>query len=185
MPPMNEATNSISNSTLSVGSSIKVGQVLALIADAQRLGVLLKVHDADINAIHVGEHVMVTGLAFPEQKMLGTIVAVASQAQSPTESAADASLFAVRVEIPRITAEEAQKIRVGMSAQVDIVIHPGVQLMLPLNAVHTEHDQSWVEKKNPKTQRIEKARVRTGMTTATEVSIVQGLQEGDQVRVYE
>ncbi len=183
MPPPNENghTNPIS---LVTGNHVSAGQVLWQITKPDQLGVAILVHEVDINRIKIGDSVIVTGSGFMGNELPGRVIEIAPEAQPTAANTNNLSLFKVLI---RITPAEtlAKRIRMGMTAKVDILTQQDRQITLPLKAIKTEDNQQWVEKINPQTKKAEKTKVITGETSLNDVSIVQGIQSGDKVLINE
>lgn len=176
-------SNSSSSEKIINGADVKEGQLLLQIGNLSGLSAKFDVSEIDIDRIHKGMSVIVTGNAFPGVKLKGEIVAVSSQAnQSSGQSGL--STFSVKVKIPHLAEAVAKKIRVGMTAKFEIDIQGESKLMLPVNAVTEKNGASVVtilgadgkEKTVP---------VVTGSTTPTKVVIISGIKAGDKVVVTE
>lgn len=180
----NSGSNSDSSSQKMMnGADVKEGQLLLQIGDLSGLSAKFDVSEIDIDRIHKGMSVIVTGNAFPGAELKGEIVAVSSQAnQSSGQSGL--STFSVKVKIPHLETAVAKKIRVGMTAKFEIDIQGESKLMLPVNAVTEKNGASVVTvlDANGKETTVP---VVTGSTTPTQVVIISGIKAGDKVVVKE
>lgn len=166
---------------VSVGSSVKSGQVIALVGDLKGISVEIDVPEIDIDKIHPGMNATISGVAFGKHHLKGKVVAVNAQA-SNTSSGGLPSFTAV-VEVSSLTAEQQPWIKVGMSAAIELSIDSDNQLLIPIAAVKREKGNSIVNLRSAKGS-IEKRIIITGPAQADSVVIESGLKEGDVV-VYD
>jgi HlyD family secretion protein len=166
---------------INVGSPIKSGQVIALVGDLKGISVEIDVPEVDIDNIRPGMKATVSGVAFGKHQLNGILVAVNAQA-SNTGSGGLPSFSAV-VEVTRLTPEQQQWIKVGMSASIELKVEEERQLLIPIAAVQREQGKSVVRVKNNKGI-IEQRIVTTGAAQADAVVVETGLNEGDVI-IYE
>lgn len=165
------------------GIDVKEGQLLLQIGNLSGLSAKFDVSEIDIDRIHTGIPVIVTGNAFPGVVLKGVIVAVSSQANQ-NSGQSGLSTFSVKTKIPHLDAAIAKKIRVGMTAKFEIDIQGEPKLMLPVNAVTEKNGENVVTIMDADGK--EKAvTVVTGSTTPTQVAIISGIKAGDKVVVPE
>jgi multidrug resistance efflux pump len=160
-----------------------LGQVLILIGDMSGLSIDIVVDEMDIDRVTVGQKVSVTSEAFPEFKLQGQIHKIDSQAISASGGGGGLPVFPVRIEIPHLTQEELRKIRVGMSAKVELVLENPNSFSVPLNAVSEVDGISVV--KVLRNGKVEQVPVVTGETGIDVVEVKNGLAVGDQIVVGE
>ena len=163
---------------IGVGSSIKSGQVIALVGDLKGISVEIDVPEVDIDNIRPGMKATISGVAFGKHQLSGTLVAVNAQA-SNTSSGGLPSFSAV-VEVTKLTSEQQRWIKVGISAAIELKVEGQKQLLIPIAAVKREQGNSVVRVKNDKGV-IEKRIVTTGAAQADAVVIETGLNEGDVI----
>ena len=167
---------------LARGRSVTQGELLLTIGDLDGLSVVGEVDEVDIVQMRAGREARVSGDAFPGLELPGTIVHVSSQASRDDEGAAQPS-FEVVVAIENLTEAHRQRLRLGMSANLEIVVYDKPDaLLVPIDAVEVraggEARLSVVDKKTGAVRRV---RVETGATTLEAVEIVRGLEAGDEV----
>ncbi len=173
--------NSSGDDRLTVGSEVKQGQLILSIGDLSGLSVSFKVGEVDINRLHTGLKVVVSGVSFPKQTLKGVVSSVASQADDSSSSRA-LSEFDVTVKIPTITAAQRKVVHIGMTSKVDIEIENPPSIMIPINAVAEKNGQSMVTVVTKSGAR-KSVPVVTGSTTLNSVTIVSGITEGQKVVV--
>ncbi|MBS0359667.1 MAG: efflux RND transporter periplasmic adaptor subunit [Proteobacteria bacterium] len=181
--PQQQGGDSPSNKKIQVGSVVKLGQVIILIGDMSGLSIDIVVDEIDIDRVKVGQKVFVTSEAFPEFKLQGQIRKIDSQASSASGGGGGLPVFPVSIEIPSLTSEELGKIRVGMSAKVELVLENPNSFSVPLGAVSLVDGQSVV--KLIRNGKVEQVPVVTGETGIDVVEVKNGLAVGDQIVVGE
>lgn len=165
---------------ITVGSSVKPGQVIALIGDLSGISIEIEVPEIDITQIHPGMRAAISGIAFGTFPLQGELVLVNAQASNTSNGL---PFFTAIVEVKSLTKEQQQSIKVGMSAAIELSIEHGNQLLIPIAAIKREKGQSIV--KIQKTSgTIERRTITTGSAQADSVVVETGLKEGDVV-VYE
>lgn len=167
-----------------VGSEVKKGQVLVSIGDMEGISVEFDVNEAEINRIKAGLKAIITSSSIEDMRLEGKIVAVGVQAKR-SGSTAESAIFPVRVEVEKIPPDVLKRIRVGMTAKVEVDIVGEPVLMVPLKAVRSKESKQFVLVSDPKTKKPQERVVQSGRTTLQDVIIKNGLKEGEQVIVYD
>lgn len=166
---------------VTVGSSVKSGQVIALIGDLKGISVEIDVPEIDIDKIHPGMEATISGVAFGKHQLKGKLVAVNAQASNTSNGGLPS--FTAVVEVSSLTPEQQPWIRVGMSAAIELNVDSNNQLLVPIAAVKREKGNSVVRLQLAQGS-IEKRIITTGPAQADSVVIETGLKEGDVV-VYD
>lgn len=178
-----EKSDSSAVSRLSPGDELKAGQLILSIGDLSGLSMKINVSEININLIKPGLPAKITGDAFPNMELPGSVVYVASQANPQSgDGSSGASLFEVVIQIPNLSPAQRKIIHVGMNAQAELDIPGTPQIYLPIRAVFEKDGQKMVSVLDKSNHRHD-VPVITGQTTLTGVAIVQGLSEGDRVVV--
>ncbi|ARB92633.1 hypothetical protein A6J40_10790 [Legionella longbeachae] len=164
---------------VSVGSSVKSGQVIGLIGDLSGISIEIDVPEIDITQVQAGMDATVSGVAFGKYQLHGKLVAVNAQASNNN----GLPFFTAVVEVRKLSAEQQKWIKVGMSASIELNVDNGKQLVIPIASIKREKGQSIVHVKN-ESGSIEKRVITTGAAQSDSVLIEAGLKSGDVV-VYE
>ena len=172
LPIKNDSTE---QKKVSKGDQVKQGDVLAMIGDVSGFMIRINVNEFNINQLHVGQKVRVTGNAFPQYILDGKIASIDRQAQA---SQGGVPIFPIEVVIPQITKAQQEMIHMGMSAKVDILMNMGEVTTIPLSAILEKENVPFVKLK--KDNQVLETRIKTGMTTANAV-VVENLQVGDTI----
>ncbi len=169
---------------LSKGQSVGEGEYLLSIGDVDGLSVTGQVDEVDVIKLRAGQRVGINGDAFPALELAGQIVRVSSQAKGGRGGRARVPSFEVSAAIDRLTDSERRRLRLGMSAQVVVVIRDEpAALLVPLGAVQGEPGQYWLRVRNKENGAVRRVPVEVGATTLNEAEIVRGLKPGDEVIV--
>ena len=165
-----------------VGYEVQKGQVLLALGNLERLSVLTHVGELNVAKLHKGQKVVITSYAFPDLVINGHIDTVSSQAiQSGSDSPPS---FLVKVTTDDLTPAQQAKLRLGMSAdlEVQVFVNPKA-LAVPIAAVHPcakgGHAVTVVDESGA----CKDVGVKTGVTTMDKVEITKGLKPGDKVLV--
>lgn len=163
---------------ITVGSSVKSGQVIGLIGDLRGIGIEIDVPEIDIDKIHPGMSATISGVAFGKHQLNGKLVAVNAQASNTSNGGLPS--FTAVVEVNSLTAEQQPWIKVGMSAAIELNIDSDNQLFIPIAAVSREKGNSVVHVQLAKGS-IETRIITTGPAQADSVVVETGLKEGEVV----
>ncbi|HAU1152101.1 TPA: HlyD family efflux transporter periplasmic adaptor subunit [Legionella pneumophila] len=169
------------NNRVTVGSTIKSGQVIALIGDLEGISVEIDVPEIDIDKIRPGMDATISGVAFGRHQLKGKLVAV--NAQASNTSTGGLPSFTAVVEVKSLTPEQQSWIKVGMSASIELNVESNNQLLIPIAAVKREKGSSVVQVQLAK-GKIQKRMITTGAAQADSVVVESGLKSGDVV-VYD
>lgn len=161
-------------------TSAFAGAQLMTIADTSQIQAELKVDEADIARVAVGQRASVYAAAFPDNALKGTVEKIAL---APTiEGQGRAYKVTVLIEAPAGLA-----LRSGMSVRADIQLGDGQRkLAVPVEAVNTDTDEAgktvryvWIAKDGV----ARKAVVETGVSDDRWEIVVRGVSQGDDIIV--
>ncbi|WP_017734168.1 HlyD family secretion protein [Pseudomonas sp. CBZ-4] len=171
-PGANTPQAGASNVPVQAGSKVSQGQVLFGLANIERLKIVTKVSELDINRLHQGQAVEVLGDGFDGERLSGSVsvvsgLAVASDGQGSAQ-------FPVTLSIPQLTPQQLQRVRLGMSARLTIVTYNNAQAMVvPAQAISAGE----VEYREAMDKPVQRVKVTTGQATAQGVEVF-GLKPG-------
>ena len=160
------------------GDSIKQSDVLASIGDMHGLTVRIKANELIVNQLKIGQKVKITGIAFPDTVLIGSISRIDHQGESLSGGL---PVFFVEVIVEHLTAAQQNMIHVGMSANVEINIEEPSQISVPIAAIYEKNGASFVNIFDNKTKTSHAYAVKTGKTNMDSVVILSGLKEGDNI----
>ena len=161
-----------SNAPVQAGSKVSQGQVLFGLANIERLKIVTKVSELDINQLHQGQAVEVLGDGFDGERLSGSVSVVSGLAM--TSDSQGSAQFPVTLSIPQLTPQQLQRVRLGMSARLTIVTYNNAQAMVvPAQAISAGE----VEYRQAMDKPVERVKVTTGQSTAQGVEVF-GLKPG-------
>ncbi len=165
----------------STGNKIQVGEQcwpgtpLILLPDLSALKATVKVNEVDISKITKGLKVEIKPDAFSNSKFTGTVTSVANLAINK-DNKSKVKVFPVEI---YITGTD-EKLLPGLTVSCRIIVGSVKNAMyVPLDAVHSEGDVSYVYKKTPKG--FEKTIVGISASNADFVVITKGLDVQDKL----
>ena len=172
-PGNNSPQGGANNTPVQAGSKVSQGQVLFGLANIERLKIVAKVSELDINQLHQGQAVEVLGDGFDGERLTGSVsvvsgLAIASDSQGSAQ-------FPVTLSIPQLTPQQLQRVRLGMSARLTIVTYNNAQaIVIPSQAIRPDMT---VEYRAAMDQPVERVTVTTGQSTPQGVEVF-GLKAG-------
>ncbi|WP_321864037.1 efflux RND transporter periplasmic adaptor subunit [Pseudomonas paraveronii] len=161
------------NAPVQAGSKVGQGQVLFGLANIERLKIVAKVSELDINQLHQGQAVGVMGDGFDGERLSGSVSVVSGLAiAGDTQGSAQ---FPVTLSIPKLTPQQLQRVRLGMSARLTIVTYNNAQaIVIPSQAIQPDRT---VEYRPAMDKPVERVTVTTGQSTPQGVEVF-GLKPG-------
>ncbi len=163
---------------LARGRPVAQGELLLSIADLERLSVIGSIDEVDVEKIETGQRAWITGPGFPGLRIEGAVAHVSSQAGVGLRRGE----FEIVVALDALEAAAGDRLRVGMSAHVTIVVHNRpAALLVPIDAVEQQGDEAWVRVVDRDGAGVQRRAVELGLTTLDSVEVVAGLSAGDEV----
>ena len=184
-PPMSAPGAGEASGQLLEGEQVSQGQPLLTLADVTTLSVTGTVDEVDIVNLRVDQPVRVTSDAFPGAELRGRVTHFSSQAINVWAGPQDAAVFSVVAAISDLDPVLHGRLRLGMSADMLIIIHDAPDaLLVPISAVYKAPDGAWsVQVRDRDTGETRGVPVETGTTTREAVEITAGIAPGDEVVV--
>lgn len=155
------------------GSKVSQGQVLFGLANIEQLKIVAEVSELDINQLRQGQAVEVMGDGFDGERLTGSVsvvsgLAIASDSQGSAQ-------FPVTLSIPRLTPQQLQRVRLGMSARLTIVTYNNDQaIVIPSQAIQADMTVAY---RTAMDQPVQRVKVTTGQSTPQGVEVF-GLEAG-------
>ncbi|WP_248803119.1 efflux RND transporter periplasmic adaptor subunit [Pseudomonas sp. MWU13-2100] len=173
-PPGSTATGS---GPVQNGSRVTQGQVLFGLANIEQLKIVSKVSELDINQLHQGQSVEILGDGFDGVRLDGAVDIVSSLAL-PSDAPGGSAQFPVTLSVPKLSKEQLQRVRLGMSARLTIITYRNEQaIVLPPAALQHVDRGLVVEYRGAVDQPVKRVAVTTGQATPEGVEVF-GLQPG-------
>lgn len=162
--------------TVIAGSTNIIGSPLMTLADPSAILAELRVDEADIANIHLGQQAEIYAAAYPHQAIKGEVIQIATSARYLNQS--QSLSFRVKV----LLQPEDIALYPGMSCRAEIILSQKQQsLQVPIAAVQKSEQQYFVWKVQD--ELAVKQTVTLGMATDIAQEVVSGLQVGDEVVV--
>ncbi|MBL4844097.1 MAG: HlyD family efflux transporter periplasmic adaptor subunit [Planctomycetes bacterium] len=164
-----------------VGGHIWGGNTIMTIPDLRLMQVRVAIHEADINKIVLGQKATVTMDTYSGLVLKGSVTKIAAIAGSP-EGRREAEVKKFDVEIT-LEGDPGVELKPGISAKARIMIDTVMKAVaVPLQCVFlVESDHyCFIQTESGPRRRL----VKVGQNNATMVEILSGLEEGDQVLLY-
>jgi len=159
------------------GSRVTQGQVLFGLANIEQLKIVSKVSELDINQLHQGQSVEILGDGFDGVRLDGAVDIVSSLAL-PSDAPGGGAQFPVTLSVPKLSKEQLQRVRLGMSARLTIITYRNEQaIVLPPAALQHVDNGLEVEYREAVGQPVKRVAVTTGQATPEGVEVF-GLQPG-------
>lgn len=171
-----------SSEPLAAGRSVNQGGYLLSVGDLEGLAVAGRIDEVDVMKVRPGQRVRISGDAFPDLDLEGKIARVSPQSQRG--GAGRVPTFGVIATIDRLADAHRERLRLGMSANVVVVVRDEpAALLVPLAAVRGEPGKNWLHVRSAEDDTVRRVPVEVGATTLNEAEIVRGLEAGDEVIV--
>jgi HlyD family secretion protein len=164
----------VASIAIEIGESVSPQMpAMTLVSDSQ-FSIEADVDEADIGWIEIGQEVKITFDAFPEQELVGRVLAIAPLAS------VDLGIVSYRVTIE--SQEASLPLRAGMTANTEIVKEEREDVLLVPNlaiALDAETGRKYVDRQTA--TGIERLEIETGLVTDLYSEVLSGLQDGDLV----
>lgn len=162
--------------TVIAGSTNIIGSPLMTLADPSAILAELRVDEADIANVHLGQRAEIFAAAYPHQAIHGEVIQIATSARYMNQS--QSLSFRVKV----LLQPEDIALYPGMSCRAEIILsQQDNSLQVPIAAVQRNHDEYFVWAVQDE-QAVKKT-VTLGMATDIAQEVLSGLQLGDEVIV--
>jgi multidrug resistance efflux pump len=166
--------------TVELGVTFSQGDILLSIGNTEGLSMTAGVDELEVLKIKVGQDVRITVDAFGDS-IKGRVAHISSQAVKSNDGKKTAN-FEVSVTMESLPAVLKEKLRLGMSANMEIMmVNKPNALMIPIPAVIVEGPNRFVTIRDKATNKGKKVKVETGITSMDAVEITSGLAAGDEV----
>jgi|GEM_PF-945132 len=167
---------------IQVGSRLTKGQALMAVANTNTLKIRAQVNEIDVNRIREGQTVRVTGDAFGATSLRGEVIQISAEASGSGSSRGAA--FEVVVAVSSLTPDQRKRVRIGMSANLTIIIYENAQaIVVPVGAIQSTIRGRFAMTVDPTTHKQTRIAVTVGRSTQSGVEILSGLKSGDSIVV--
>lgn len=175
----NSGRNRRGDNIIEVGEKVEPNRQLMIVPDMQTLQVRTKVYESMIEQVARGLPALVRLDSKPTLVLNGTVQDVSVLPDSSQWWSPDVKIFSVIVKIEA----ENHGLKPGMTAQVEMVLARlgSDTLSLPVAALFSEQEENYCWRVRGGV--TEKVPVKIGRMSDTRVQILEGLSEGDMIRL--
>lgn len=158
------------------GVNISPATATFSIIDPKSIYLKSQIDQEDVNKIKIGDKTTIKLDSFPDQTFESKITYISYTPISGQTS----TVYEVRFELPKDN--DDLKYKIGMDGDAIINIKENQNsLVIPIDALNQTESEAYVSVKNPNNNQSIKKIVKTGIETDTEIEILEGLSENDQV----
>ncbi|MDT8759394.1 HlyD family efflux transporter periplasmic adaptor subunit [Sphingomonas psychrotolerans] len=158
------------------GARVTRGQLIGTVARDGGLSVRFEVDESDVNALAVGQPVIVTGAGFAGLTLAGKVAAIAA----PTEPGTGPVRFIASARLNALPVEQGGRVRIGMSAAVAVITYQApAAVVVPPEALLGAAPLARVKVRAA--GRVVERQVTVGRITPAGVEIRAGLRPGETV----
>lgn len=162
---------------LAVGENVKEGQKLFRLPDLSRMGVRVKVHEAQVPRLRPGQAAQVR-LDAQGQPLIGKVQQIAQTPVKTDWLSSDVNVYPVLIALEGDNRDG--RLKPGMSVDVSILLAERRNVLrVPITAVVAQGRQAFCFVK--KGDKHERRRVTLGLDNYKHVEILEGVQEGEEV----
>jgi HlyD family secretion protein len=161
------------------GSEVRERQTLIILPDVTRMSAELKIQEADIDKIRVGQPASIQVDAFSDKVFTGRVSRVSPVADSSSRwSNNNLKVYKTWVELEGENSDE--ELRPNMSSTVEILVGEIKDtLTVPVSAVRRQGAVKYVWRAGANGP--EAIQVKIGRNTLSHVEITEGIEDGDQI----
>jgi HlyD family secretion protein len=159
------------------GDTINPGQPFMKIVDVSSMQVEATINQAESSHFRIGQLATVGLDAFPGAAFRGRVHSIGALATQPGRQQYYIRNVPIRVQMLQFD----QRVIPDLSASADVALETEENaLIVPASAVVMEEGAAYVYVRSPKG--FDRRAVKTGLNNGTQIAILDGLQEGEQVR---
>ncbi len=165
------------------GVSFEEAEVLLSVGNLEGVSLAVDVNEMEVLKIREGQPAKVSGEAFSDVTLDGRVKSVSGIADTrPSHENSRNPGFEVVVAIEQLTGEAREKVRIGMSAKIEIVVSDQKDaLVVPFAAVELIGPDRYVKVRDRGREGLRRVKVETGLTSEDGVEVVKGLTAGQEV----
>ncbi|MCA8941451.1 MAG: efflux RND transporter periplasmic adaptor subunit [Planctomycetes bacterium] len=166
-----------------IGSSVWSGNTIITIPDLRVMQVKVKVHEADINKVAVGQKVHITMDTYPGKVLEAEVTRVAQIAGTRDRWGDDNEVKVFDVDTT-LTDTKGLDLKPGISARVEIFIDRKADVLhVPLQSVGLDGEVQYCYVVDVKGAH-ERRTIEVGISNDNYVEVLSGLEVGDRVLLY-
>jgi HlyD family secretion protein len=166
------------NEDIRVGGEIWGSYTIVTIPDLRVMQVKLQIHEADINKVKADQVAKITMDTYPGVILNGTVTKVAAIADSSRGQ--EVKKFDVEITIEK---PQDLELKPGISAKAEVFVEEKTEVLsIPLQCVFIEEGEHFCYVEG--LQIPERRQIKTGSSNDSFIEILEGLEKGDLVLLY-
>lgn len=167
---------------LAIGARVEKGRTILEIGDLSFLSVRGQVDEIDVGRVRPGLPVRVTSAGFGGRPLTGEVEAVSSQATVERGGRTQRARFDVLVTIRDLPPEVRDRLRIGMSAMLDIVLYENpTAILLPPDRIRRGPQGPMARVRRGGQGEPEPVALTLGVSMPEGIEVTAGLSPGDVV----
>lgn len=167
---------------LAVGGRVEQGRTILEIGDLSFLAVRGQVDEVDVGRVRPGLAVNVTSAGFGGRALPGQVEAVSSQASAERSGRSARPRFDVLIAVRDLPEAERQRLRIGMSAAVEIVLYENpAAILLPPDRIRRGPQGPVARVRRAGQGEPQDAPLTLGISMPEGIEVTAGLAPGDVV----
>ncbi|MGX5726909.1 efflux RND transporter periplasmic adaptor subunit [Metapseudomonas otitidis] len=175
-PPGSGTPEDATRGPVQAGATVTQGAPLFGVAGIERLRIVARVSELDVNQLREGLPVRVEGDGFEGEALQGTVSVVGGQALAGNGQGG--AQFEVVVAVADLDEDQLARVRLGMSARLSIQVYSNPSaLVLPPRALRNEDGRWWVDYRATPEAAVQRLQVRPGRATRGGIEVFD-LQPG-------
>lgn len=169
---------------ITVGGDVYGDTTILTVPDLRVMQVKLRIHEADISKMHEGLTATVTMDTYPGLVLEGTVTRIASIASGDNRWEDDPEVKKFDVEVTLDSEGLDVELKPGVSAKAEVFIDDRDEVLyVPIQCVFMEEGQHWVYTLGTDGKPLA-TEVETGISNSNYIEILEGLDEGERVLLF-
>ncbi len=149
-----------------IGETVTPGMRLFVVGQLKPLRVTMEIDEEDIPRVQIGQKVLLSNDAFPEQVFTAAVSEITPLGDSSSKT------YRVRAQLPEETV-----LPVGMSVEANVVLTERTNaLLIPATAMQDSHVYLVGSD-----HRVKKVSIKVGLSGIENIEVIQGLSDGDLI----
>lgn len=159
------------------GAHVTQGQPLFTLASTERVRIIARAEEFDVNILEPGQPVTITGDAFPGFELQGELSSIGVQ-RMESQGYENGASYQLSVSVPPLTLEQPRYIRLGMSAHLHINTYQNdAAMIVPPEAVRQDENGSYIEYRASFQDAPRRIDIEIGQSTPSGIEVF-GLPQG-------
>lgn len=183
LEPPSSSQDGGGGNVVAIGTRVVAQQVFLSVGDMELLRIQASVSELDVDAVRPDLVVDITTEITGDEVMRGYVEAVGSQA-TPESEGQPLAQYPVTVRLQSMSTRQRQKLRIGMRANMRVVLYRNERAMVvPHSSVVARENSASVWRVDPSMGTIEEVAVAVGQSLTHGLEIISGIADGDEILI--